>query len=192
MRGSEMNMIEIKTASLRAACECMTTKDIRYYLCGVQIVRKGDMMHVRGTDGHIAFDDATLANEEAGEQVEFIIPAVTAKLLAKVKKPKLQFHLRDDGKWECEDVLFTPLDGKFPDVDRVIPARKSFEPMLEPVYYDAELLYRCQKAMRIATGQPNAFFRLQYANVALMHRETDLFPVCVVMALNSNRAFLDN
>ena len=183
-------MITVKTASIKAAVGMAATKDIRYYLVGVQIlVRDDGAVHVRATDGTLVFDDL-MPEKSAFAPADYIIPLDIAKLIAKSKAPTVEITISSDGRFECAGQIFKPLDGKFPDCDRVIPTRDSkFDAAVNQ--YDADLLARCQTAMRIATGLSKAFFKVQNSPYGLMHRENDMYPRCVVMPL-SDRAFLDN
>lgn len=183
-------MITVKTQSIKAACGMAATKDARYYLVGVQIlVRDDGAVHVRATDGTLAFDDL-MPEKSAFAPADFIIPLDTAKLIAKSKLYTVEITIAPDGRYECAGQIFKPIDGRFPDCDRALPTRDSqFDAAVNQ--YDAELLARCQTAMRIATGLSKAFFKMQNSPIGLMHRENDTYPRCAVMPLR-DYAFLDN
>lgn len=185
-------MIVIKTQSIRAACCIAETKDARRYLNGVQIlVRDDGTVHVRASDGHVAFDDV-MPELSAHGPANFIIPINVAKNIAKIKSRSVEItKLAADGYFLCAGHRFAPVDGKFPDLDRVIPSRiESYDTAVN--HYDADLLARCQTAMRVATGNRNAFFRVQNSPAGLMFRENATWPRCIIMALNANTAFLNN
>jgi DNA polymerase III sliding clamp (beta) subunit (PCNA family) len=190
----ENEMLQITTASLKAACLMTADKDARYYLNGVQIqVREDGTVRVRATDGHVAFEDQMqqFCAKQKGP-FDLIVPTAQAKEAAKSKQPMLFLEALPEGRYIyiLGDILFTPIEGKFPDLDKVMPVRNKAEVL--PNQYDAESLVRCQKAMRIAIKEPKAFFRLQHGECGLMHREVESFPRCAVMSLNVNKAFLDN
>lgn len=183
-------MIQIKTASLRAACLVAPTKDPRYYLSGVQImVRDSGAVHVRATNGTVLFDDCG-REKSVLLGAEFVIPLAVAKELAKEKTKALDFALKDDGRWECAGRLITPIEGKFPDCDRVIPQRKDSE---RQEHYDFELLALCQKAMRLAREQTKGFYRIQNSETAggvgLMLCQDDEFPRIAISPLRTPMAF---
>lgn len=185
-------MIQILTASLRAACVIAPSKDSRHYLNGVQIiVKKGGAVQVRATDGNMAFVDEA-KEKSLLEGVEFVIPLPLATALAKKKEAALSFSLLDPGEWRCGEIIFRPVDGKFPDIDRVIPPLNRGS-VPEVPQYDAELLFRAQKAMRIATDRPDQCFRINHANfvggAAVMHCEDSPYPLTVIMPLNLKVAF---
>lgn len=183
-------MIQIKTASLKAAVLIAPTKDVRPHLNGVQIlVRDTGAVHVRATSGVMVFDDC--GHEKsllAG--AEFIIPITVAKELAKEKSIAIEFSLKDDGRWECAGRIFAPLGGKFPDCDRVIPTRSSID---RAENYDLELLALGQKAMRTAREISKGFYRVQNSEtvggVGLICCEAKDFPRIAVAALRAPRCF---
>lgn len=185
-------MITVKTQSIKAAVGMAATKDVRYYLNGVQIlVRDDGSVHVRSTNGAMVFDDQ-MPEKSAFAPADFIIPLDIAKLIAKSKASTVEITIGSDGRFECAGQIFKPLDGKFPDCDRIMPTRDSkFDSTVPVNQYDADLLARCQTAMRIATGSSKAFFKMQNSPCGLMHRENDTYPRCAVMPLR-DRAFLDN
>jgi len=185
-------MIVIKTASIKAACLLASTKDIRYYLNGVQIlIRDTGKVHVRSSDGHMVFDD--LMDEESRDgMLDIIIPIEAATLIGKSKSQFVAITKINETQYECEGRLFKPIDGKFPDCDRVIPERDSQFDDVAGQQYDAMLLATCLKAMRIATGNSKAFFRLQNSPCGLMYRENDTYPRCGIVPLNIKAAFVGN
>lgn len=176
-------MIKLKTASIKAACGIAATKDIRYYLIGIQIlVRDDGSVHVRSTSGSAAFDDL-MPDKSAYAPADFIIPLDVAKTIAKSKSEFVEITMSADGRYECAGQIFAPIDGKFPDVDRVMPARDTtFDTAVN--HYDAELLSKCQTAMRIATGSSSAFYRVQNSPCGLMFRETCDYPRCALAPLS--------
>lgn len=183
-------MIPIKVDSIKAACRVAATKGARHYLIGVQILVRGDgSVHVRASDGTVAFDDL-MDEKSAYSPVDFIIPLDVAKVIGKSKSHIVTITLTDDEQYECAGQIFKPVDGHFPDIDRVMPKRDaSFDTQVN--HYNAEVLMRCQTAMRIATGQAKAFFRVQNSPCGLMFRENDTYPRCALMPLR-DRAFLYN
>lgn len=183
-------MINVKTASLAAAVLIAPTKDARYYLNGVQVkVSDSGEIRVRATNGHIAFDD--VAGTEAPNPCEFVIPVAVAKLIAKSKAKTVSFAVGTDGAYICEGQIFKPVDGVFPDIDRVMPKRSGeFDSVV--AHYDADLLALSQKAMRVATDRPKSFFRVQNSPCGLMHREDKEFPRVAIMPLRPEKAFAGN
>lgn len=183
-------MITVKTTAVAAAALIAPTKDVRYYLNGVQVkVDEAGRVLVRATNGHIAFED--VGGVEGPCPCEFVIPVDVAKQIAKSKAREVYIVRNDDGAYVCEGRIFKPVDGVFPDIDRVMPKReKGFEQVVS--YYDADLLSLSQKAMRIATGASKSFFRIQNSPCGLMHREDQDFPRVAIMPLRPEEAFAGN
>jgi len=86
-------VITVKTQSIKAACGMAATKDVRHYLVGVQIlVRDNGDVHVRATDGTLAFDDL-MPEKSAFAPADFIIPLEIAKQIAKSKAPTVEITI---------------------------------------------------------------------------------------------------
>lgn len=185
-------MLQILTNQLKAAVMMAATKDVRYYLKGVCIMVKEDgSVHIKATDGFVAFEDVA-PNKCQTQKGPFsiIIPLDAAKIAAKTKGSVVQLSAHSDGKYLIADTVFAPLDGRFPDTDRVF-ARRDSSLDNTVAHYDFELLARCQLAMRTALGSKN-FYRVQNSPVGLMCREGDTFPRCAVPTLNIAKCFTDN
>ena len=185
-------MLQILTNQLKAAVMMAATKDVRYYLNGVCIMVEGDgSVHIKATDGTVAFEDVAPNKCEAQKgPFAIIIPLVAAKVAAKTKGPVVQLSALPDGKYLIADTVFAPLDWQFPNTDRIFARRdSSFDNTV--AHYDFELLARCQLAMRTALGSKN-FYRIQNSPVGLMCRETETFPRCAVKPLNIENCFNDN
>lgn len=186
-------MLQILTNQIKAAVMMAATKDVRYYLNGVCIsVMEDGAVHIRATDGLVAFEDVAPNKCETQKgPFSIIIPLDTAKVAAKTKGPVVQLSALPDGKYLIADMIFAPLDGRFPDTDRIFAQRESsFDNTV--AHYDFELLARCQLAMRTALGVKNNYYRVQNSPVGLMCRETETFPRCAVQPLNVNKCFVDN
>ena len=134
-----MNFEIPKLAWLKAAMLAAAKKDIRYYLNGV-MVRNGEMA---ATNGHMAL---MVKSEKIKSDGEYIIDNDTLKMIVTVHK-----GIKGDNPVEVIDSMtttgigkihITPVDGKFPDVNRVIPQ----EPSGEIAHFNAEYLLACQKA----------------------------------------------
>lgn len=113
---------------------CLAAKaDVRYYLNGVlcQINAQGEGRLV-ATDGNVMGVLRFSALPDGAEQVNpvsIIIPrtvAETVKAAARGEDNYVTLELMADGKqWQMGDRLFYPLEGHFPDYQRVIPRKVS-------------------------------------------------------------------
>lgn len=184
--------LNIKTASIAAACLCAATKDIRNYLNGVYIKSEMGMVTVQSTDGAIAFEDCW--NDQESPELAVIIPLAIAKDIGKVKTLHVTITGPDEaGRYTCGGRVFKPVDGRFPDMARVMVERNSANDELK-ADYDFNQLAILQKALNVATGRKNARYRIQNAplnNAGLVYRENDKYPRAIIMPL-LDKAFQAN
>ena len=134
-----MNFEIPKLAWLKAVMFSAAKNDVRYYLNGV-MVRNGEMA---ATNGHMAL---IIKSDGIKSDGEYIIDNDTLKMIVTSHK-----GIKGDNRIEVIDgvvttgkskVHITPVDGHFPDVNRVIPQ----EPSGEIAHFNAEYLLACQKA----------------------------------------------
>lgn len=186
----------LPTNALKGAVHCAATKDVRYYLEGVHVrVTQEQFVYVESTDGSVAFQ--TRLNELAAPETQgpfgIIIPLDIAKLAVKTKQPKLLLKSLPDGRYMLGDFAFSAVDGKFPDVGRVMPTRTSDVYSGELPVFDAEILLRAQKALQAATDSKKTFalhhpVHAHCDSVFLMAPRDTNFPRCVVMPVYRNKA----
>lgn len=122
----ESIQIEVPMQVLDAATICASKNDVRFYLNGVAI----DKGHVVSTDGHRAF---ACKIDEMDENLSFIIPTEAIKaFIKKVPSKNRKGHcvISVDLKAKQGKIsnfplqvheLFIPIDGKFPDWQRIFP-----------------------------------------------------------------------
>ena len=133
-----MNFEIPKLAWLKAVMLAAAKKDVRYYLNGV-MVRNGE---IAATNGHMAL---MIKSEKIKSDCEYIIDNDTLKMIVnlyKVVKGDNPVEVKDGTTTGIGRISITPVDGKFPDVNRVIPQ----EPSGEIAHFNAEYLLACQKA----------------------------------------------
>lgn len=150
-----MNFEIPKLAWLKAVMFSAAKNDIRYYLNGV-MVRNGE---VAATNGNMAL---IIKSDDIKSDGEYIIDNDTLKMIVTVHK-----GIKGDNRIEVIDgvvttgkskVHITPVDGKFPDVNRVIPQETSGE----IAHFNAEYLLNCQKANCEFLGRKYAHIKLQH------------------------------
>lgn len=114
-------------------------KDVRYYLNGV-MVRNGE---IAATNGHRLL---LIKSQRIKSDGEYIIDNDTLNMIVKSHK-----GIKGSSRVEVVDsmtttgsskIRITPVDGKFPDVNRVIPQETSGE----IAHFNYEYLLACQKA----------------------------------------------
>ena len=182
--------ITVKTSALFAALECSAKKDLRYYLQGINIqITKDAVGMVYGTDGHILFaGQLPYVGDYCPPTLNLIIPTDAVKRLDK----KLEFtELEYDGQnYLLGGARFVPVDGKFPDIGRVIP---SIDHNTEqaPGTYNPDLLVRGRAALSLYLGvKPKDAFALiqRGSDSAVMHAGTNECLVVVMPLRATNEA----
>lgn len=116
-----MHVIELPVDLLKAAIVCCSTEEARYYLNGVHISTSG---HIVSTDGHRMF-----VGKSKGKRLEasLIIPLDTIKkALSGFKRPEIDLTI-DGASHTLGDIKFTPVDGTFPDWERLLPSGEGRE-----------------------------------------------------------------
>lgn len=189
--------MQIQLQTLKAANVAAAVKDIRHYLNGVLVefcaqTDAGDVKAVVvGTDGHMLFAAHTIVTrDDASETVpdvatQIIIPSdvVKACKLRHKSNPFVPLKQISATQWQLGDVLFTPIEGKFPDYRRVIPSYDTVAATAQaPAYYQPELLTRALSALRTHRNAPNLMPDLYQRgdNAAVMH---DGASDCVVVVM---------
>ena len=139
-----MQEFTVDTRVLRALLHLSGVKDMRRYLNGVHVVFTPDQTVYTATNGTV-LGRVTERAANPGSAV-LIIPREVIKALRPTVKDLATAALHiDEGRKArivqhlpagTVDINFTPIDGQYPDCDRVIPARTSGE----AGNYDAELL----------------------------------------------------
>ena len=149
-----MNFEIPKLAWIKAVMMAAAKKDVRYYLNGV-MVRNGE---IAATNGHMAL---MIKSEKIKSDGEYIIDNDTLKMIVnlyKVVKGDNPVEVKDGTTTGTGRISITPVDGKFPDVNRVIPQ----EPSGEIAHFNAEYLLACQKANGEFLGGKYPWVKLQH------------------------------
>ena len=166
--------ITFKTSSLFAALECAAKKDIRYYLQGINIqIKKIGVGMVYGTDGHILFAGQLPYEGDYVAELNIIIPTDAVKRLD--KKPEFTELEFDGQNYMLGGARFVPVDGRYPDVGRVIPDIDHNTEQASGTY-NPDLLVRGRAALSLYLGvKPKDTFNfIQRGNdSAVMHAGTN-------------------
>jgi hypothetical protein len=166
--------ITFKTTPLLAALECSAKKDIRYYLQGINIqITKPFTGMVYGTDGHMLFAGQLPYDGAVDVPLNLIIPTDAVKRLDK----KAEFtELEYDGQnYLLGGARFVPVDGRYPDIGRVIPDIQ-YNIEQAPGTFDPALLVRARAALALYLGtNPKDVFGLiqRGSDSAVMHAGTN-------------------
>jgi len=177
--------ITLKTSALFAALECSAKKDLRYYLQGINIqITKDAVGMVYGTDGHILFaGQLPYEGDYCPPTLNLIIPTDAVKRLDK----KTEFtELEFDGQnYLLGGARFIPLDGRYPDIGRVIPSIDNSTEQT-PGTYNPDLLVRGRAALSLYLGvKPKDTFNFiqRGSDSAVMHAGVNtclvvIMPMC--------------
>jgi DNA polymerase III sliding clamp (beta) subunit (PCNA family) len=197
-----LSPITINANALRAALHCVADKkDPRYYLQGVFVKIKrgstGDHPRalVAGTNGHILFVglsevDTVGAVEDLNAWFDqsMIIPIDVIKALDK-RAQIVQLAQIDADTFRLGNMVFTPIDGAYPDIARVIPAREQLGRQEQtPAVYNPDYLARANKAMQTYyQSKPDTTFPLaQFGDSAgIVHAGENCAQV-VIMPIRAN------
>jgi hypothetical protein len=161
--------LSLRKSDLKAAFICSAVKDIRYYLQGVYLefspspngAATDGILTFAATDGHILFaGTAPAVFNEDPQSAPFwmIIPNDAVKTAIKTKNDVVILRSLPDGRYSLGDTIFAPVDAKFPDFRRVIPASVSGE----IGNYDPELLVRGNDALREYFNSKKRVYRLNH------------------------------
>ncbi len=173
--------ITFKTSFLFAALECSAKKDLRYYLQSINIqITKPFTGMVYGTDGHILFAGQLPYDGAVDVPLNLIIPTDAVKRLDK----KAEFtELEFDGQnYLLGGARFVPVDGRYPDIGRVIPSIDSSTEQT-PGTYNPDLLVRGRAALSLYLGvKPKDTFNFiqRGSDSAVMHSGTN---ECLVVVM---------
>lgn len=134
----------IEISALKAALIFAAKKDVRYYLNGVCIEWGKLGTRLIATDGHRAF--VCQVDTESNDPAHVIVPtdsiAAVLKLSGKLRAVECNYA---EGKVSFTGgITATPIDGRFPEIDRVIPTEFSGE----VAQFDFEYLGDIGKALK--------------------------------------------
>jgi hypothetical protein len=168
-----MHALQIYVPPLKAALQCVSKEETRYYLNGVCVTAdcSGDIFMV-ATDGHALFAYRQQDHKHGNLAGTWIIPAdIVAKLKLPSHKAKNRAAyeyatLTDVGggyiNLKCNadetSTSFKPIDGSFPDWRRVVPdcVDQDDNAKEQDIQFDPELLAKVWKAGEILDGlKPN-------------------------------------
>lgn len=151
---NETMRIVINRAALKAVSRFAAKQDIRYYLCGVLVESSPTETRIVGCDGHTLAVHRSHPGENVGHWTGIVpLDAVNALLKMKATHKTLRdapivLTVQESGEiradWHSQSVIFRPIDGKFPDYQRVIPGKLDGQ----PAWYQPEYLQRIVDAAK--------------------------------------------
>lgn len=145
----------IATDLLKAALFCASSEETRYYLRGVHLSTSG---HMVTTDGHRLFC-AKLAEAPAAD---VIIPLDCVKAALKLA-PKKAAAIELNGN-TLGGVVFTPVDGTFPNWKAVIPPMDGYPPgkpeHMTPAHFNPDYIYDLGQMSRALGSKTGTAFEI--------------------------------
>jgi DNA polymerase-3 subunit beta len=157
-----MHQITVSKDAIRASLQCAAKDDIRYYLNGLCFelgdTGKNTAVNIIATNGHVLSIMREYAPEVSADNFgTFIVPRTMLEKIKAQKKHESKTVtitadlVSNDCTVEYDGVKLTGklVDGKFPDVRRVMPRKISGE----PAQYKPDLLARFQTAGEILVGK---------------------------------------
>ena len=144
----------IYQSQLKAMLNLASKQDIRYYLCGVNVVYTSNMTRLVATDGHkLGIFNFTCEDDNNGAG-SLIIPREVIETLPKSKHDPLLVITKEEkqGCWKITaagiQTIFAQIEGTFPDYARVC----QFTTNGEPATYNFEYLMAFLKTQKELKG----------------------------------------
>jgi len=169
----------IPTDLLKAALLCASTEETRYYLKGVHLSTSG---HMVTTDGHRLF----CAKLAEAVPADVIIPLETVKAALKLAPRKAETIELNGNTFG--GVVFTPVDGTFPNWKAIIPPADGFKPGDDtaPAHFNPEYIYDLGQMSRALGSKTGTAFEIHAWNPESPHGVTfagreDCFAVIMPM-----------
>ena len=184
--------LTINASTIRAAAVAAASKDIRYYLVGVHLsIAHQDFATVYGTDGHMLFAGRASYSVDGEESLEPLAITIPLDIVKKCDKRADLFTLESlpDGSYMLDGMRFSPLDGRYPDVQRVITRVDQVQPV-EVAFCDPDLLVRAHSAMALYYGDKKGttYCMLQQGRSATLIHNVASDAICVVMPMRGKDA----
>lgn len=161
----------VRVSTLKAALIAAPKKDIRCYMVGVHLDFKHgavNRINVVSTNGHVlsAFSEP-LEYSDNPQTADFSITvprsAVDLAIKGAGKRHALELSSLDDGRYQLGDVIFSPVDGRFTDYARVIPAPGSTS---ETLNFNPDYLAIGQDALALFYGDTKTVFPVEHVGSA--------------------------
>src|SRR6056297_3218903 len=116
--------LDLNNKALKAAALMAPKKDVRYYLKGVNVRNDSDLLTYTATDGRalVSIKEPIEGIKHEVTDFNIIIPLdVVKKIPLKWKIVELELINESAKQWRLGDLLFCPVDGRYPDFERVFP-----------------------------------------------------------------------
>jgi len=145
----------IYQSQLKSMLNLASKQDIRYYLCGVNVVYNSGLTRLVATDGHkLGVFNFTPCEDDNNGAGSLIIPREVIENLPKNKNDPLLVITKEEkqGYWKITaagiQTIFNQIEGTFPDYARVC----AFTTNGEPASYNFEYLMAFLKTQKELKG----------------------------------------
>lgn len=179
--------INLKITELKAALECAATKDVRYYLkcvC-IDVINESEVMII-STNGEVLFAcHADIDNMTTESLDQIIIDSETVKQAIKqCDKKQTYIFLKSlaNNLYQLGNIVFTPVDVKYPDYRRVIPTITNGE----TAQFKTENIMAISKAICLYQGtkyEPELKYNGNSASVMVSNNGK---AICVIMPMRKD------
>jgi DNA polymerase III sliding clamp (beta) subunit (PCNA family) len=143
--------------SIRFASMAMAQNDVRYYLNGVCIRPTKTGMTIAGTNAAVCnIAELECAHKLTADTIipAHMIPIILRALKCNAKDEKTVTLTRRFIKSGDCMIAFKPIDGKYPDLDRLTP--KSEQPGVSQISLNAKYIALAGKSLRVMTARHGA------------------------------------
>jgi hypothetical protein len=151
---------------LKASIPCCGVKDVRYYLNGALFSYRSatKRLEVISTNGPMLSRFIADYPEETAPDFDIIIPIDTLKAAVKAldKSPAVALERIDDKRWALDLQLFSPIDGKYPDWQRVNPDRGWFKEDSPAGQFNPDLQVDARAALRAYYDAKDTDYKLHH------------------------------
>lgn len=161
-----MQTIHFTAAQLKAIALLAAQQDVRYYLNGVLVEATQFETRIVATDGHKMGVVRHAVENDIDTDVSLIVPTSVIGLLKASKSDGnkiVNIEIDNDVHTLCAPFTglragFTPVEGRFPDYRRVVPAK----PSGEFAHFMPQLLMEFVKCGQLLTGKAIVVPRLEH------------------------------
>lgn len=185
-----MKAYEFPASALAASLFCAAKGDVRYYLNAVLIEPgKGRIV---STDGTVLFCGEIPQDDQFPDVLiprDIIEKAVKALGKKGVARTAVDVRILENGTYDLYTLEGTfplvPVDGKFPDYERIVPVTVS----KAAAQYDPDLLVRITDAMNLYAGRSLRGYHLSHNGPsAALYTGTGINAFCLVMPMRTDEA----
>lgn len=184
--------VSLRVSTLKAALYSAAEKDARYYLNGVNlefIHTPTPHINVVATDGHrLGVFHEPLVYIEGPQSGDFniIIPrdsVIAAIKSARRKQTHVELASLDDGKYQLGNIVFTAIDGRFPDWQKLVPQSVTGE----IAYYNPEYLVDARDALRTYYENRTGEYWLNHNGLSPGVMQADTDAMILIMPMRSDK-----